>query len=73
MVILAISENEEDPILKMKALECSQHFSHYKFMGIFSDAQVQLIPQSLVKMGRISNSSKILWLSSLPARMRKIK
>ena len=25
--------------LKLKALERSQHFSHYKFMGIFSDAQ----------------------------------
>ena len=22
---------------KMKALECSQHFSHYKSMGVFSD------------------------------------
>ena len=27
---------------KMKVLEWSQHFSHYKFMGIFSDAQGQL-------------------------------
>ena len=25
--------------LKMKELECSQDFSHYKSMGIFSDAQ----------------------------------
>ena len=25
--------------LKMKALECSQDFSHYKSMGIFPDAQ----------------------------------
>ena len=28
--------------LKMKALECSQDFSHYKSMGIFPDAQGQL-------------------------------
>ena len=28
--------------LKMKALECSQGFSHYKSMGIFPDAQGQL-------------------------------
>ena len=32
--------------LKMKALECSQDFSHYKSMGIFPDAQGQLTPQS---------------------------
>ena len=43
--------------LKMKALECSQDFSHYKSMGIFPDAQGQLTPQSLVRSGRISNSS----------------
>ena len=39
--------------LKMKALECSQDFSHYKSMGIFPDAQGQLTPQSLVRSGRI--------------------
>ena len=27
---------------KMKELECSQDFSHYKSMGIFPDAQGQL-------------------------------
>ena len=46
--------------LKMKALECSQDFSHYKSMGIFPDAQGQLTPQSLVRSGRISNSSEML-------------
>ena len=46
--------------LKMKELECSQDFSHYKSMGIFPDAQGQLTPQSLVRSGRISNSSKML-------------
>ena len=34
---------------KMKELECSQDFSHYKSMGIFPDAQGQLTPQSLVR------------------------
>ena len=34
--------------LEMKALECSQDFSHYKSMGIFPDAQGQQTPQSLV-------------------------
>ena len=59
--------------LKMKALYCSQDFSHYKSMGIFPDAQGQLTPQSLVRSGRISNSFEILWMSSLPASMKKIR
>ena len=37
--------------LKMKELECSQDYSHYKSMGIFPDAQGQLTPQSLVRSG----------------------
>ena len=45
---------------KMKKLVCSQDFSHYKSMGIFPDAQGQLTPQSLVRSGRISNSSEML-------------
>ena len=36
---------------KMKALEFSQDFSHYKSMGIFPNAQGQLTPQSLVRSG----------------------
>ena len=58
---------------KMKELEYSQDFSHYKSMGIFPDAQGQLTPQSLVRSGRISNLSEILWMSSLPASMKKIR
>ena len=58
---------------KMKELECSQGFSHYKSMGIFPDAQGQLTPQSLVRSGRISNSSEMLWMSSLSASMKKIR
>ena len=57
---------------KMKELECSQDFSNYKSMGIFSDAQGQRTPQSLVRSGRILNSSEMLWMFSLPARMKKI-
>ena len=49
---------------KMKELECSQDFSHYKSMGI--------TPQSLVRSGRISNSSGMLWMFSLPTSMKKI-
>ena len=44
---------------KMKELECSQDFSHNKSMEIFPDAQGQLTPQSLVRSGRISNSSEM--------------
>ena len=58
---------------KMKELEWSQDFSHYKSMGIFQIAQGQLTPQSLVGSGRISNSSEILWMFSLPASMKKIR
>ena len=58
---------------KMKELECSQYFSDYKSMGIFPDAQGQLISQSLVRSGRISNLSEMLWIFSLPASMKKIR
>ena len=57
---------------KIKELEWSQHFSNYKSMGIFQDAQGQLTPQSLVESGPNSNLSEILWLSSLPVSMMKI-
>ena len=42
-------------------------------MGIFPDAQGQLTPQSLVRSGRISNLSEMLWMFSLPASMKKIQ
>ena len=58
---------------KMKELECSQDLSHYKSMGIYPDVQGQLTPQSLVQSGPNSNLSEILWLSSLPASMKKIR
>ena len=58
---------------KMKELECSQDYSHYKSMGTFPDAQGQLYLQSLVRSGRISNSSEMLWMFSLKASMRKIR
>ena len=58
---------------KMKEQECSQDFSHYKSMGMFPDTQGQLTPQSLVRSSRISNSSEMLWMSSLPDSMTKIQ
>ena len=59
--------------LKMNELECSQDFSHYKSKGIFPDAQGQLTPQSLVQSDQISNSSEMLWMSSLPASIKNIR
>ena len=60
-------------MIDSKMVECSQDFSHYKSMGIFPEAQGQLTPQSLVRSGRISNSSEMLWMFSLPASMKKIR
>ena len=71
MYVLVTCKNEGDQI-KMKALQCSQDFSHYKSMGIFPNAQGQQTLQSMVGSGRISNLSETLWLSSLPAKMKKI-
>ena len=49
------------------------HFSHYKPMGIFSDFQMQLTPQSVVQISRNSNSSELSCMSSLPASMKRIR
>ena len=57
--------------IKMKVLEWLQHFPHYKSMGIFPEAREQLTHMSLVRSCRISNPFEILWLSSLPARIKK--
>ena len=58
---------------KMKELEWSQDFSHYKSKGIFQDAQGQLTPQSLVESGPNSNLYEILLVSLLPASRKKIR
>ena len=58
---------------KMKVLEWSQRFSHYKSMGIFPNAQGQLTHKSFVGYCPISNQSDILWVSLLPARMKKFQ
>ena len=41
--VLVTYKKDEDQ-LKMKALECSQHFFHFKSMDNFSDVQGQLTP-----------------------------
>ena len=57
----------------MTALEWSHYFSPYKSIRTFSDAQGQLTPQSKLWSGQISNPSEVLWLSLIPARMKKIQ
>ena len=58
---------------KHKALESSQHFSHYKSSGILPDTHGQLTPASLTRSWLISNPYKMLWVSLLPTRMKKIQ
>ena len=57
--------------LKLEAFEWSQHFSHYKSMGNFPDAQGQVTQKSIVRSCRISNPSELLWLSLFPARIKE--
>ena len=58
-------------LLKMTVLEWSQYFSYNKSMGIFPDTQGQLTHKSVIGSCPISNPSKMLWLSSLPAIVKK--
>ena len=62
MVVLHTCKNEEDPIKNEYARVLT------RLHVLFSDAQGQITPQSLVELDRISNSLEILWLSSLPAK-----
>ena len=73
MVVLVTCENEEHLIKNEGAGVLTIFLPITSLWDSFSDAQGQLTPQSLVKVGRISTSSEILWLSSLPARMKKIQ
>ena len=47
-------------------------FFPLKNYGDFSDAQEQLTPQMVVGSGRISNSSELSCMSSIPASMKRI-
>ena len=50
IVVLVTCKNKEDPI-KNEGARVLTKFSPYKSMGLFSDAQGQLTPQSLVESG----------------------
>ena len=66
--------NEEDPS-KNDCTKVSGRvvtiFLQLSVYGDFPDAQGQLTHKSLVGSCRVSNPSKMLWLSSLPARIKK--
>ena len=67
MVVLVTCKNEEDKI-KNEGTRVLTSLS-----VDFSDAQGQITPRSVVESRRNSNSSKLLLLSLLPARMKKIQ
>ena len=67
MVVLLTCKYEEVPIKNEGARVLTILYID------FSRTQGQLTPQSMVKSGRNSNSSKLLWVSSLPVIMKKIR
>ena len=67
MVVLNTCKNEEDLFKNEDARVLTRLYV------VFSDAQGQLTPKSAVEFCRNSNSSKLLYLPSLPARMKKIQ
>ena len=66
MTVLVTSKNGEDPIKNEGARVATT------LNNDFSNRQGQLTPQSWVESGRNGNPSKMLWLSLLHIRMKKI-
>ena len=66
MGLLVACKNEEGPIKSEGARVVTTLFNN------FSDAQGQLTPKSITESCRNSNSSELLWLVLLSARMKKI-
>ena len=67
MVVFLTCKNEKDLIKNEVARVLRRLYTD------FSDAQGQLTPQLVVKSGQNSNSSKLLRLFLIPARMKKIQ
>ena len=65
MGFLVACKNEEDPIKNEGARVLTTLFID------FSDTQGQLTPKSVMESSRNSNSSELLWLVLLPARIRR--
>ena len=66
MGFVVACKNEDDPIKNESARVVATLFID------FPDAQGQLTPKSVMKFCQNSNSSELLWLAFLPARMNKI-
>ena len=66
-----VTSNFDDDSIKNERASMETAFSHYKSMG-FLDAKGQLTPWSVIQSGRNSNSSEILFMSSLPASIKRI-
>ena len=66
MVVLVTCKNERDPIKNEGTRVVTTLFID------FSEAQGQLTPKSMVESCQNSNSSKLLWLVLLPARISKM-
>ena len=66
MVVLVACKNEEDPIKNEGARVVTTLFID------FSHTQGQLTPKSVMESCQNSNPSKLLWLTLLPARKKKI-
>ena len=64
--VLVACKNEEDPITNEGARVVTPLFID------FSHAQGQLTPKSVMESCQNLNPSKLLWLTLLPARMKKI-
>ena len=68
MVVLVTCKYEEDRLKNEGARVLTRLYDVF-----FSDAQGQITPKSAAEFCRNSNSSKLLWLSALPVRMKKIQ
>ena len=67
MHVLVTCKNEDDQI-KNEGARVFTRFLPLKVYGDFSRC-----PRPLVRCGRISNSSEMLWMFSLPASIKKIR
>ena len=69
--VLITCKYKKDPI-KNSGENMMTSFSQLYVYGIFFIRSRAATPKSLVRSGRILNSSEMLWMFSLPASMKKI-
>ena len=72
IVVLLVPKIKEDPF-KIESTGVVTTFLPFSVYGDFPDAQGQQTPQFKFPSGQISNPSENLWVSLLPARMKKIQ